>query len=407
MHPARSFPFDRHKFNWHHLNPLPALTAHRAFCMVAFGIVGTFFPIFIYEFTGQNLSMMFLWFAIAYGLRIPLFYVGARIFSKIGLKTSMFIGVLMWCLYYLGGFLLDAQLTTIPNIILFLAFLSLACFHSLYWAPFHVDFATFSKKGHRGRELSLLHIFRLIIGVITPIIGAYFITRFSYSSVFLVGITFGLISIIPLSQLPNQKVTYEFTFKETFQKIFSKKFRHLLITSTSEGAQGIVAYIAWPVLLFILFKGEYRDVGLVSAAIVVISLLLQWIIGTQVDKKTPLAFLKWGVGTYSLGWFAKAFVDSLSSVFIASTFHSFGAILLATPIETILYQQAADAGHYIDEFTVIREITLTIGRLGATALLAIAMIWLPLSTAFLIAAVVTLLMTFMAKVHAAKEFELA
>lgn len=406
MHHARSFPFDRHTFNWHLLNPFPALAAHRAIAMIAFGIVGTFFPIFVYEFTGGNLSMMFLWFAIAYGIRLPLFYLGARVFTRIGLKASMLIGIVMWCLYYFGGFLLDTQLAPWPNVVLFLAFLSLACFHSLYWAPFHVDFATFSKKGHRGRELSLLHIFRLIIGVIIPIIGAYFITRFSYSSVFLVGMAFGLLSLIPLTQLPDKNVTYEFTFKETFQKIFSRKFRHLLISSTSEGAQGAVAYIAWPVFLFILFQGEYLEVGVVSGIIVLISLGLQWIIGKQVDKKTPLAFLKWGVRAYSLGWFAKAFVDSLVGVFITSTFHSFGAILLATPIETIIYQQAADAGHYIDEFTVIREILLTIGRCSIITLLALAMIWLPLSTAFIIAALMTLLMSFVGKVHAAKEFGL-
>lgn len=372
--------------------------------MVAFGIVGTFFPIFIYEFTGGNLSMVFLWFTIAYGMRLPLFYVGAKIFSKTGLRTSMFVGIITWCLYYLGGFLLDTQLTTVPNLILLLSFLFLALFHSLYWAPFHVDFATFSKKGHRGRELSFLHILRLLIGIIIPIIGAYFITRFSYSSVFLVGMAFGLLALIPLTQLPNQRVQYEFSFKETWQKITSKKFRHLLISSTSEGAQGIVSYIAWPIFLFVLFNGEYLDVGIVSGIIVLISLILQWIMGKQIDKKSPKAFLNWGVGTYSLGWLAKAFVDSLTGVFVTATFHSLGAILLITPVETILYQQAADAGHYIDEFTVIREIMLTIGRFTAVAVLALLMIWLPLNTAFIVAALTTVFMTFMGKVHAAKEF---
>ncbi|MDG1950615.1 MAG: MFS transporter [bacterium] len=407
MHPGRSFPFDRHKFNWYHLNPFPALTVHHAFGMVAFGIVGTFFPIFVYELTGQNLPMMFLWFAIAYGMRLPLFYVGAKIFSKTGLRTSMMIGIIMWCTYYIGGFVLDANLTSAPNVILLLSFLALAIFHSLYWAPFHVDFATFTKKGHRGREVSIIHILRLIIGIIIPVIGAYFITTYSFSVVFLIASACGLLSAIPLSMLPNKKVEYEFTFKETFSKIFSKKFRHLLISSTSEGAQGVVAYVAWPVFLFMILQGQYLSVGIISSAIVIINLLLQWVIGKQVDKKTPNLFLKWGVRTYSLGWLTKAFVDSVAGVFVASTFHSFGAILLATPIETILYQQAADAGHYIDEFTVIREIALTIGRFVITLSLALAMIWLPLSTAFLLAAGVTLFMTFMGKVHSAKEFDLA
>jgi MFS family permease len=372
--------------------------------MMAFSIVGTFFPIFIFELVNQNLTVLFLWFSIGYLLRIPFFLIGAKIFTRIGLKHSMIIGVVLWAFYYAGGLLLDLQLGFNANIILFTSFVFLSGFHGLYWAPFHVDFATFTKKGHRGREVSLIHVLRRVISIFIPILAAYLITQYSFSSVFIVGIVFGLVSIIPLMFLPNIEATYEYGVIETFKKLFSKKFSHLTVAMIGEGAQSTVGYIAWPVFLFLIFKGEYLNVGIFSSIIVFGSMLIQLFLGKQIDKRAPGAFLSWGSRIYSLGWFLKAFVESVTGVFLASTFHAFGSILLAAPLETIVYQQAADAGHYIDEFTVIREMGLTVGRLAMAAFLAIITIWFPLNTAFVVAALSSLFIEFFSKVNAAKQF---
>jgi len=57
------------------------------------------------------------------------------------------------------------------------------------------------------------------------------------------------------------------------------------------------------------------------------------------------------------------FVGTGFQIFIASTYHSFANIIMRTPFDALMYERAADSGHYVDEYTVVRELALTLGRL--------------------------------------------
>ena len=122
----------------------------------------------------------------------------------------------------------------------------------------------------------------------------------------------------------------------------------------------------------------------------IISLALQFLIGVQIDKGRVRKLLKWGTGLYALGWFSKALVDTVVGIFAASTFHSFGSLLLRAPMDTLLYEQAADSGHYVDEYTVIKETALTFGRLGMVVILIGVTAWFSIPAAFVAAAIVSL-----------------
>ncbi|MBI4713854.1 hypothetical protein HY771_01580 [Candidatus Uhrbacteria bacterium] len=93
---------------------------------------------------------------------------------------------------------------------------------------------------------------------------------------------------------------------------------------------------------------------------------------------------------YALGWIAKGFVQTITGVFAASTFHSFGSIMMRMPLDTMSYQQAADSGHYIDEFTVLREMAIGIGRVVILVILIPITMNFSIGSAFFIAALVSL-----------------
>lgn len=391
------------RFDVRHLGALPSLASHRLLGMVASNVVGIFFPIFLYEFVGLNLQLFFLWYAFAYGLRIPIFIWAAKIFSRTGLTASLFIGTFTWILFYLGAFFLDSQPGFYPNVVLLASFVFLALTHGFYWSPFHVDFAKFSKKGRRGRELSVLFSIQRVIGVIAPALGGLLIATFSYNSAFAVGIGIIILSLVPLAFLPKTNVQYEFGFFETFQKLFSKKYRFLLLSMMGQGVESVVAFAVWPVFLFTVLDGEILGVGLFSSAIVIVGVVFQLMFGKKVDKMKPGHYLKWGVDIYSFGWFVKALVDTVGGVFAASTFHTFGAIMMRTPLDTMMYQKAADSGHYIDEFTVMREIAITIGRTGLILAMALLTLWLPLATAFVLAALASLAISLFSRFKVGEE----
>ncbi len=64
-----------------------------------------------------------------------------------------------------------------------------------------------------------------------------------------------------------------------------------------------------------------------------------------------------------MGWVVKMFVGTGFQVFVASTYHSFANIVMRTPFDTLMYERAADSGHYVDEYTVVRELALGVGRM--------------------------------------------
>ena len=63
---------------------------------------------------------------------------------------------------------------------------------------------------------------------------------------------------------------------------------------------------------------------------------------------------------------------------------------MRTPFDAIYYERAADSGHYIDEFSVIRETAINLGRFLMTLLLIVVTAIFSLQIAFVAAAFVSL-----------------
>jgi hypothetical protein len=64
---------------------------------------------------------------------------------------------------------------------------------------------------------------------------------------------------------------------------------------------------------------------------------------------------------------------------------------MKTPFTTLMYEQAADRGHYVDEYTVLREMAAMIGRVLMIVLVLILLSFVGLNFAFVLAAIATLL----------------
>lgn len=372
------------------MSALPTLASNRLIGFAGSAIIGLFFSIFLFEYFDYNITITLLWFFIAFAIRIPSGVIAAKIFSKTGLVPSMVIGTIGYIIYFASLYVLDVYVDFQPFVFLTIAIIGLTILNGFYWAPFHVDFATFQKKGRRGREIALICSGQRIIGVLAPIFGGLMIVEYGYGALFLFAIFAMMMSLIPLVHLPRTYVQYEFGFFETYKKLVSREFRSLALPMFSYGAEGVVGMIIWPIFLYLVFDGEYLSIGLFAGLIVVISILLQLFIGNLIDKKPVKKILSWGTHIYAIGWFAKSLVDSVLGVFAASTFHTFGSIMMMTPMDAIYYERAADSGHYVDEFTVIRETAINIGRLLMTIILIGVTAVFDLQVAFIVAAVVSL-----------------
>ena len=83
--------------------------------------------------------------------------------------------------------------------------------------------------------------------------------------------------------------------------------------------------------------------------------------GKFADKIDKRKMLHWGSVFYALGWLAKIFVLTTFQIFIVGTYHSLSQVFKDTPFDALNYETIADHGHYVDEFTVLKEMSLCIG----------------------------------------------
>jgi len=259
--------------------------------------------------------------------------------------------------------------------------------HAIYWVPFHTAFAEIAPKKKLGSVIGLLNAGYAFISIATPILSAWIITSFGYSALLLIAAIFVLFSIVPIFFVSVSQETFEYGFWQTFKILFSKKERSLLILYAAEGAENVVGFLVWPIFIFLLFQGKYLEVGAVATAVVLVSMFLQLIVGRLSDHFNPQKIFRFGAGLTSLGWFLRMFVSTATQVFFVGIFYSFSAILMNTPFEAIMYTRAADAGHYVDEYTVLREMALSVGRTSILILLAVLVSIVGFPIAFFLAAV--------------------
>lgn len=152
----------------------------------------------------------------------------------------------------------------------------------------------------------------------------------------------------------------------------------------------MVGIAIWPIFIWQLLDQKYIAVGFISALIVLATVIIRLIVGNLSDRYDKKKVMVWGTVLYSIGWFIKVFVQTGYQIFFASTFHNFSSIVMHTPLDTLTYERAADQGHYIDEYTVLKELALNFGRAATCLILIFLVATFGLTAAFIFAAVVSL-----------------
>jgi len=369
---------------------------------IGVSIIGMFGPIFVYTLSGS------LKFALIFYGALNLFYIlamplWAKIMKYKSLHFFMIIGNLLLIVYFLIFYFLAQANEIIWPLIVSLIFFG-TTFRVFFWIPYHVDFARFINKHHRGRQISFLAIIVSLIGILLPIFSASIISKFGFSVLYILASVVLFISIFPLFFVPHTREKYSFGYFETFKQFFDGQHIKTNLAYIADGFQNYIGCLIWPIFIFILLDGKYMQVGLISAAVVLVSCVIRYIVGEATDKFDKKKLMRTGSILYSLGWIFKAIIESGLHIFLVGIYHNFTGILMRTPFDALMYEIAADEGHYVDEFTIMRETALTWGRIIMVILalillaLNINIVWI-----FILGAVVSVFINLISK----EEFYLA
>jgi len=363
-----------------------ALFSGRIIQFIANGLIGLFLPIFFLDKLNGRIELVFLYYLLghlAYAIFVP---YGAQYLNKIGINNSLRISIIFWALYYVSLFFVDSNL----YLFLGLSIIILVILRMLFWVPYHVDVAEFTDRGDRGKEISILWGTETFVGVLMPVLAGFLLLEFSFNFVFIIAVIFYVLALIPYRKLPKIEEKYSWGYIETFKKCFSPDIKKLFFSNMANGAENAVGLIIWPIFIFLLLDGNFFKVGALSSLIVFVTVILQLTVGKYTDVINKRKMLKYGSVFYATGWIAKIFVLTAGQIFIVGAYHSFALIFKNTPFGALNYEILADQGHYIDEYTVVKEIAVQLGKVLILAFAIIVAINFGLNWTFALAALASL-----------------
>lgn len=379
----------QHYYERLHLNRnIVYLYLNRILIQVGAGMLTIFTAVFFYEQFNNSFRAVALLFAFAFGSFAVFTPLSAMFIERLGLKRMLIISIFFLPLTILSLVWWDTN----PTLSLCAYLLFGLIYRLLYWTPYHIDMAKFTKAEDRGKQLSLLSNISEVVLSTTPFIAGLIIAAYGFNTIFILVSLFMGLSIIPLFFIDNTCERYKFGYFETYQKLFSKKNRSLMLAYAGDGIQSGVRIIIWPIFIFVLLEGNYAAIGFVTMVTILLLIVLRFVIGGLADTWNRKRLLVLGVFLSTTGWIAKAFVDTGLQIFVADTYHRMGRAVNRLSADILMYDQAVDNGHYIDEYTVLRELAVNLGRTG----MLLVAVWVStvfgLPATFILAALATLLM---------------
>ncbi|HDH04007.1 MAG TPA: MFS transporter [Candidatus Campbellbacteria bacterium] len=365
-----------------------SLYTGKTIVMIATGLLGMFLPIFLYNLFGQNIQSTFIYYVLGYFFYGLFAAFGAKFLNRFGFRRALRLSVFLGALFYTIFYFIDKN-----NLIYLIPFsiVVLVLYRLLYWIPYHVDFAKFTDKKNRGRQLSAIMATRRVISVFIPLSAGFLVSRFGFDMLFVIAIALYLVSGIPYITIPRTHEKFSWTYLETLKKIFSKKNRRMIMAYMAYGSEEVVGFIIWPIFIFQILDGNYFKVGALSSLIIGATVVFQLVLGKYIDGGRRSKILQMGSILYSLGWIAKIFIATAFQIFIIGSYHNFTRIFLRTPFNALTYEIAADEGHYVDEFTVVKEMAVNLGKTIMAILAIIISLFFALKWTFILAAAAVLL----------------
>lgn len=372
----------------HFSQDLVSLYASRTLMRISLGALGVFLPIFFFREYGYDLQMVIAIYTSVFGLHLLLTPVSSRLLGVIGTRRMILLGIVfvifaIGSLYYFPAVPIYATVSYI---------FFTAIYRALYWVPYHVDFANALDAHMRGRQLAILRNVASIILIAVPTIGGLIITSAGFSTVFLFSVFVMLIALVPLWFMKHTYERYSWGYIDTFMHLFARGNRPILLAHAANGAQGVVITIFWPIYVFTLLDERFTALGVIASLTVLAVIGLRSFVGKMFDKWSHKKMLIVGVAMATTGWASKLFVQTPLEIFVADSYHNFGRTVNSLSFDATTYEQSADNGRYVDEYTALKEMALSVGRIVMLLLLAVLVAFFNLKIAFILAAIVALFM---------------
>ncbi len=380
--------FLKHYLYRQHLHkPAIHLFLHHFFRLVGTGLLGIFGPIYIYSiFT--SIEVVIAYSVVVYGIVTITQPLVMQVINRIGFKISMQLSIGLLMVFF--GSLYMMGVTEYASVWLVVAAVLVALVIMMYWVPYHTDFALLTEGRSRGKNLALLTGLIMIMSIITPTVSSWVITYGGFKWLFGSIVILLVISGWYLREIPQIEEEYSLSYWDAYLQMLQPENRKVVLAYIADGMQTIIGGVIWPLFIFFLFENDFVAVGYITSLVVMVSVVIRLVFGEYVDKMSKSKLAKVSSAFHALGWVFKGLVQTPFEVFAAGTYHDLTSSATRISVDSLMYERTAHKGHYADEYSVLREISLSLGR---TLILLIALLlvgFVDINALFWLAAVASL-----------------
>lgn len=345
----------------------------------AFSLIGIFIPIYLLNI-GYTLNNVILYLIGQY-LTMFLFSPFTGIIeSKIGVKKTMFLGTSFFIVFFFLLFTIH---------IYYWPLLLLSIFYgieqSLYWIPAVTNFAKFSKRGVRGREVGNWISLSQAVTVFAPLIGAWIIVSTGFDILLIIASILMILSISILFLTPD----HVFPLGRMWSA-FSRKNLNFFFLFFSKGSIH-TANLIWPLFIYFIFP-DYFFIGIAATLAGAASAMFTFFIGQISDRTSKLKILRISTFANILVWGAAVFVTTPTQVYILSFIKGFAYMMMVVPSFAIVCRESLKQNTV--GFMIFREASYSLSRVVFLIILLLLPFSIKFQSVFILAAVFSLYFLF-------------
>ncbi len=364
-----------------------ALHAHRYLLRAGLSIANVFAWIFVFQFfylisnnVARSLIGVVLLYGLSQGVTIVLTPLSAMHLRR-GSKHALIWGTLVAAFAYvmLGGFLGGFFSTDQPLWGAAAFAVLIGVYRAVYWVPYHLVAAAASSTGSERQNRRL--IYEVIIALL-PLFAGLTLMEVPFAPLRLLFGAAALIalSILPALLLPDKREHYSWSYRYTFQQLLRPKHSALVLTAFFDGLQGAALFLIWPLSVFLILEWSYATVGLVFSLTLLLVILARGIYARflshyKMERSSVIAVFAIS------GWVARLAAGTPIGIIVADTYSYASQPLRGTMADPFTFEQSTDRGAFVDEYTVLKEISLSVGRIAMCMLVGFLALATPIPVA--------------------------
>lgn len=350
---------------------------------VAFSAANVFAWIFVFQYfvifhpIHEALARTALLYALVYTISSLVTPFAARRLRH-GMKQGIRYGIMFASLafMFLGlsfqGFF---GYQYIDGIVGFAIFLGL--YRALYWVPYSVESTELRPRAPASSAVEM------VIALMPAIAGIILVQQILTPAwlLFLAGACI-LLSLIPLKRVPDIYEKYSWGYEETFGQLFAHKHRVAFWRAVADGMQSAALFLLWPIAIFLIVGSSYVLLGSVLSITFFIALILRDPVRRLVRRLEIKDVSIFYAAVVMSSWVGRVLVASPFGIVLVDTYFHTGTAG-REGIDQPAFEQAADGGSFVDEYTALKEIGLGFGRVIICIIAAVLSVLFSISISFL------------------------